>query len=101
MKEYTILGILSVIVAIIVDKFLKTGLLRRRLFWLFLLIILFFKLLVNGYLTGTNIVMYNPKFFMGLRLGSIPFEDFLFGFSMVLLTLIFWEYFKGKMNEKV
>jgi len=53
-------------------------------------------MLVNGYLTGKQIVMYRPQFFLGLRIGSIPLEDFLFGFSMVTMTIIFWEYFKKK-----
>jgi hypothetical protein len=26
--------------------------------------------------------------------GSIPVEDFFFGFSMVTMTIVFWEYFK-------
>jgi len=93
-KEYTLLAVLSVFLSTLFDTVLKTKLLKRRLFWFFILVVLFFKFLVNGYLTGTNIVMYNPKFFMNARLGSIPLEDFLFGFSMVALTIIFWEYFK-------
>ncbi|MFH0855600.1 MAG: lycopene cyclase domain-containing protein [Candidatus Omnitrophota bacterium] len=94
MKEYTLLSILSAALVPAVDVFLRTNLLKRKLFWLFILVIALFKLAVNGYLTGENIVIYNPEFFLGLRIGSIPFEDFLFGFSMVSLTIIFWEYFK-------
>jgi len=41
-------------------------------------------------------VMYNPQFFMGIRIGTIPLEDFLFGFSMVTLSIVCWEYFKKK-----
>ncbi|MCM8774554.1 MAG: lycopene cyclase domain-containing protein [Candidatus Omnitrophica bacterium] len=94
MKEYTLLAIISVFVTIIFDKLLKINIFKKRIFYLFLFIILIFKLLVNGYLTGKNIVLYNPYFFLGKRLSSIPLEDFLFGFSMVSLTIIFWEYFK-------
>jgi len=94
MKEYTLLSVFSVALVLIADVFLKTNLLKRKLFWFFLLVIIFFKFIVNGYLTGKNIVIYNPEFFMGLRIGSIPVEDFIFGFSMVSLTIISWEYFK-------
>jgi len=94
MKEYTILAILSVFFTVFIDYVSKINLLKKKIFWLFLVIIVGFKLLVNGYLTGANIVMYNPKFFLGLRLTSIPVEDFLFGFSMVVLTIILWESFK-------
>lgn len=93
MKEYTILAVSSVFITIAIDKITKIRLLKKARFYVFLLIILGFKILVNGYLTATEIVIYNPAFFLGLRLGSIPVEDFLFGFSMVTLSVVFWEYF--------
>jgi lycopene cyclase domain-containing protein len=96
MKEYTVLAAISVLAVIWLDNILKTGLLRNKLFYLFLLVIAGFKFLVNGFLTGKNIVVYNPKYFLGFRLGTIPVEDFLFGFSMVTAAVIFWEYFKGE-----
>ncbi|RKY32130.1 MAG: lycopene cyclase domain-containing protein [Candidatus Omnitrophota bacterium] len=93
MKEYTILAIISVIVTVFVDRVSGIRILKRGEFYILLLIIFLFKLLVNDYLTGTEIVLYNPAFFLGLRIGSIPVEDFLFGFSMVTQSVIFWEYF--------
>lgn len=96
MKEYTLLGLLSVLLTVGLDRLTQIRILKNREFYLFLAVILLFKLLVNGYLTGAGIVQYNPRFFLGARLGSIPLEDFLFGFSMVGLTIIFWEYFKGR-----
>lgn len=96
MKEYTYLSIVSIILTLVIDRITKINILQKGLYWLFLAIILFFKLLVNGYLTGTNIVIYNAKFFIGLRIGTIPVEDFMFGFSMVTITIIFWEYFLKK-----
>jgi lycopene cyclase domain-containing protein len=94
MKEYTILAVSSVFVTVFLDRISKVNILKRGQFYLFLAVIFFFKFLVNGYLTGSNIVLYNPKFFLGFRLGSIPLEDFFFGFSMVTQTLVCWEYFK-------
>lgn len=96
MREYTLLAILSVFVTIILDRITKARVLSRVEFYLFLAVMAFFKLIVNGYLTGKNIVMYNPKSFLGYRIGTIPAEDFLFGFSMVTMTIIFWEYFKKR-----
>ena len=96
MKEYTILALISVAITLFLDK--KTGvkLLRRGEFYIFLVIILGFKFLVNGYLTGKYIVIYDPEFFLNIRITSIPLEDFLFGFSMVTMSIIFWECFKKK-----
>lgn len=93
MKEYTLLALVSVCVTLIADNLSGVKICKRKEFYFFLLVIFIFKLLVNGYLTR-NIVLYNPKFFYGIRLGTIPAEDFLFGFSMVTTTLIIWEYFK-------
>ncbi len=96
MKEYTTLAVISVFAAIILDRLTGIRVLKKNEFYIFLFVIFLFKLMVNGVLTGQGIVMYNPRFFLGLRLGSIPLEDFLFGFSLVTLTIIFWEYFKKR-----
>jgi len=96
MKEYTILALCSVFVTVLADKKIGINILKRRLFFVFLAVIILFKFLVNGFLTGASVVIYNPDYFLGLRLGSIPLEDFLFGFSMVTMTIVFWEYFKKK-----
>lgn len=93
MKEYTVLAFCSAFAAIAIDAITKIRIFKKGIFYVFLLIIFCFKMLVNGYLTATGIVIYNPEFFLGLRLASIALEDFFFGFSMVALTLIFWEYF--------
>ena len=92
MKEYTILVAISVLTAVGLDIVSGIRLLRRKDYYFFLVIIFGFKFLVNGYLTD-KIVRYNPKFFLGLRLGTIPLEDFLFGFSMITIALVIWEYF--------
>lgn len=95
MKEYTLLAVISVALTIWLDRKSSLRLLNRKQFYIFLMIILFFKFLVNGYLTGSAIVLYNPNYYLGLRIGAIPLEDFMFGFSMVTLTILFWEYFKS------
>lgn len=99
LKEYTILAAVSVLLTIFVDYKSGVRLLRKRLFYLFLLIVLSLELVVDGYLTGTGIVTYNPQFFSGIRIGSIPIEDFLFGFSMVTMTIVLWEYFRRKSEH--
>ncbi len=95
MKEYTILVLITSVLSIYLDKKLKTNLLKRKIFWLFLTIIAGFKLIVNGYLTA-HIVRYNHQSFLGIRIGTIPIEDFLFGFSMIMCTIMVWEKLKNK-----
>ncbi len=96
MKEYTCLSIIFAILTLLADKWSRVNVFKRKEFYLFIVIILGFKFLVNGYLTQSGIVVYNPEYFLGIRLGSIPLEDFIFGFSLVSLSVIFWEKFKEK-----
>lgn len=91
MKEYTIAGVISVLLVVLLDRSLKTRLTGRVEFWIFMAVMFGFKLLFNGYLTWRPIVLYGEPFFLNLRLGTIPIEDFLFGFSLITLTVILWE----------
>ena len=102
---YTQLAVLGVLIAIILDLYVfKTKLLRRRVFWVSYSIVVFFQLVTNGILTGFGIVEYDgaaiigsstpedvpPTFIGDGRLIFAPIEDLLFGFSLVVLTLIIW-----------
>lgn len=87
---YTLASFLSVVVVVIADKILSINLFRNKKYYFFLLIIFGFKLLVNGALTA-SIVMYNPAEITGIRLFTIPIEDFGFGLSMVTLAVMVWE----------
>lgn len=89
---YTALALTGVAFAILVDLFLaRTQLLRTRRFWTSYAIIIFFQLLTNWWLTSRNIVMYSADAIIGARIASAPVEDLLFGFTLVLLVLAFWE----------
>lgn len=96
MKEYTLLCIISILFTLWLNWFLKTGLFKKIEYYIYLVFILFAEYIVNGFITGREVVIYNKDYFLGYRLGTIPFEDFLFGFSMVTVVIIFWEFFKKK-----
>lgn len=57
--------------------------------WLILLVPL---VLVDGILTGTGlshpVVAYNASDIFGLRIATIPVEDFLYGMELVLLNIV-------------
>jgi len=50
--------------------------------------------IVNGILTAIPIVAYANTENMGLRIGSIPFEDHFYSMSLILLNLLFYQYFR-------
>jgi lycopene cyclase domain-containing protein len=66
-------------------------------------IIMFFPFfLSNGILTGgfinRSIVNYNPEEIIGLRLYTIPFEDYFYGMLLILWTIWLYEYFKKQQK---
>ncbi len=88
---YTWASLTAIVVAVIVDlAVLRTGLLRTRLFWASYGIVLFFQFIVNGILTGLNIVQYSPDVILGVRVFYAPLEDIGFGFGLVTLVLSCW-----------
>src|SRR5574343_311854 len=50
-------------------------------------------LIVNGILTYKPVVYYNDAENMGLRLGSIPVEDFLYNMTMFVMCIGLYEWF--------
>ena len=102
---YTQIGIMSIVIAALLDMYvLRTRLVQRKAFWYSYLIIFFFQLISNGVLTGLGIVQYDgaaiigetsptnraPTFIGHGRLCFAPVEDLMFGFSLILLTMSLW-----------
>ena len=61
-------------------------------------------LTVNGILTGTGldspIVNYNPEKIIGFRIFTIPIEDTVYGYEMILWNLYFFHRFKSKKIDE-
>lgn len=105
---YTQLAILGVAIVVLADLFVfRTRLVTRKAFWVSYAIIVFFQLITNGMFTGFGIVRYDgdaivgstspaagpPPFIGDGRIAFAPFEDLLFGFSLILLSLSLWVLF--------
>jgi lycopene cyclase domain-containing protein len=54
---------------------------------------------VNGFLTAKPVVYYHPNSFSGMRLGTIPIEDFFYNAAMLLLCMFFYLWFQ-KFKKK-
>ena len=93
-KEYTGLVMFSLFVAIMADKLLKTNLVNQRCFYWYLTTIIIFTLIFNGYLTARSVVLYGETYQLGLRVFTIPIEDFGYGISLLFLCTILYEKFK-------
>lgn len=98
---YSDIALNAVFLAVVLDLFLlKSQMMTRGIFWLTYFLILPFQLLTNWWLTSNEIVMYSDTEIIGQRLVGAPIEDLLFGFSMILLTISAWEFFKKRLNSK-
>jgi hypothetical protein len=112
---YTFLAVTGVVVMIVWDLFLAaTKLLTTKIFWASYAIIVFFQLVTNGLLTGLRMVRYSdaaivgsgsieggtPQMFGDGRIFYAPFEDLLFGFALVMLTLTTWVHWERRGVQK-
>lgn len=88
----------STLLVILIYTLIKPIKLNMGQFYLAYLVSLVPFYMVNGILTAIPIVLYNNTENMGLRVGTIPFEDHFYSMSLILLNLIFFEYFRNRKN---
>ena len=78
---------------LIIGLFYKPTILQS--FLISYLFIIFPFLIINGILTGSliidQVVWYNNMENLGLRIGTIPIEDFFYGFTLLLSPIILSE----------
>lgn len=100
-RAYTAIDmIFGIIVLTLVKQFNPKLLQSFYLTFIFMLIPFF---IVNGVLTGTgiegNIVWYNNDENLGIRLGTIPVEDTVYAFSLILMNLLLFFRFSTDTQE--
>jgi lycopene cyclase domain-containing protein len=97
--SYSALAVTAVVGVLLVDLAVyRTRMVTRPAFWAAYAIIVAFQLLMNGVLTGLDVVVYDPGTIWGLRIAYAPVEDLLFGFAMVTLTLASWAAVNRRAN---
>jgi lycopene cyclase domain-containing protein len=89
---FGLLGLLSAFVA-----FRKPVYLGRFYLTYFVSLIPFY--IVNGLLTSIPVVMYNDAENSGIRVGTIPFEDHFYSLAMLLMNVLFFEYFRNRSKR--
>ncbi len=88
---HTIASLLGVAVTVAADLWiLRTRLLTRRSYWTAYAIVLFFQFLTNEWLTSRGVFIYGDTAIIGWRIGHAPVEDFLFGYSVVTQSMMWW-----------
>lgn len=67
------------------------ALLRSKIFWIFMGITFIPFFIVNYMLTSIPIVTYGPDAFSGIRITTIPVEDFFYSFSMLAFNVLVYK----------
>jgi lycopene cyclase domain-containing protein len=97
--SYSALAVSAVVAVLVVDLVvLRTRMVTRKVFWVAYAIVIVFQLLMNGVLTGLDVVTYDPAAIWGPRIAYAPVEDLLFGFALVVLTLASWAAVNRRAN---
>ena len=101
-KWYTLVNFSMGILFTLIGLKYNIKLLQRFFLTFIVMLIPFF--IVNGILTGTNIVdevvWYNNLENLNYRLGTIPVEDTIYAFTMILTSLLGTEYFEENFSSK-
>lgn len=84
--EYTGLVLVALGACALVDRFLGGRVLERPGFLRLWLFVIAATTLFNGYLTARPVVLYDDSYDSGLRVWTIPVEDYGFGAALVLLA---------------
>lgn len=99
-RTYTLVNFITAGALIIVHLFLKTHKSYLNLFFISYLVCLIPFFLVNGVLTSLPVVGYNNEENLAFRVFTIPVEDFIYLFTMLLMAVTFYEYLLKKLNLK-
>lgn len=90
-KEYTAFALMALSVSFFIDLFLKTTITTQKRFYTFLGLTSIFMLIFNGYLTARPVVMYDAAYQLDWRVGTIPIEDFIYGYALIVLVVVVYE----------
>lgn len=82
-EQYTGYTLIAVGTVALVDHALGVGLLLERRTLAFFAAVVGLNLVFNSYLTGRPVVLYGEPYHLGVRVGTVPVEDLLYGVALV------------------
>jgi len=102
-KLYTSLTFFSTGAFLLFHRFfIRAPYMGRFYLMYFVTLVPFF--IVNGLLTGSfipeEVVFYDNSQNLGIRLGTIPVEDMVYGLLSLLMNVTWYEYLKGRFMQK-
>nr|WP_262918298.1 lycopene cyclase domain-containing protein [Mucilaginibacter straminoryzae] len=96
-RWYTLITFSLLAVILIWLEFVKKAPWLPRFYLTYLVSLIPFYV-VNGLLTSIPIVLYNNYQNIGIRVGTIPFEDHFYSMALLVMNVGFYEYFKKRRS---
>jgi len=95
-RTYTFVQFLLTFLFFISAYFFNWKILNTKNFWILVAVSYIPFFIVNYFLTSFPVVWYNENEIIGLRIITIPVEDFFYHFNLISFYLIAYNYFKEK-----
>ena len=92
-RYYTFTLSLSAAFILVLQTVLFQDSLTNSAFWISLGITYIPFIISNGILTGIPVVEYNPAAILGIRVFSIPIEDFLYSYGLLAMNFLLTDQF--------
>ena len=89
-QGYTAKALASCAFFLVLAFLFDRPLIESKQYWIWLAICYVPFLIINTVLTALPVVEYNGKAIWGLRVGTIPLEDFFYNFAMLSFYLLFY-----------
>jgi lycopene cyclase domain-containing protein len=100
-RLYTSVTFISTGAFMLFHRFVIKGVYMGRFYLMYLVTLIPF-FIVNGLLTGSfipeEVVFYDDTQNLGIRLGTIPVEDMVYGLLMLLMNVSWFEFFRSRSN---
>jgi lycopene cyclase domain-containing protein len=101
-RLYTSVTFISTGAFLLFHRFVIKGEYMGRFYLMYLVTLIPF-FIVNGLLTGSfipeEVVYYDDTQNLGIRLGTIPVEDMVYGLLMLLMNVTWFEFFRSKFKQ--
>lgn len=89
-RNYTFLALFSTGLFLLSAKIFTPFILKSKIYWLFIAFSFIPFFTVNYILTSLPIVTYSSDVILGIRITTIPLEDFFYSYSMLSFYLLFY-----------
>jgi lycopene cyclase domain-containing protein len=99
-RVYTLTVLISVAVFFALTAAIRPVLLGSRHFWLAVALTYVPFLIFNGLLTAVPIVVYNDAENWGIRVYTIPLEDFFYSFSLLGFNFLVFRLFRRSSEDR-